>query len=46
MQPMRRLKSGECRIIFALEGDVAPVRLTGKRNDNEIDKALERAWRK
>ncbi len=44
--PMRRLKSGEFRIIFALEGDVVQVRLIGKRNDNEIYKALERAWRK
>ncbi|HKI13788.1 MAG TPA: hypothetical protein VKA12_02035 [Roseiarcus sp.] len=43
---MRRLKSGEFRVIFALEGDVAPVRLIGKRNDNEIYEALERAWRK
>ena len=44
--PMRRLKSGEFRIIFALEGAVVQVRLIGKRNDDEIYKALERAWRK
>ena len=44
--PMRRLKSGEFRIIYALEADVVQVRLIGKRNDDEIDKALERAWRK
>ena len=44
--PMRRLKSGEFRIIFALEGDLVQVRLIGKRNDDEIYKALERAWRK
>ena len=43
---MRRLKSGEFRIIFALEGAVVQVRLTGKRNDDEIYKALARAWRK
>ncbi len=43
---MRRLKSEEFRIIFALEGDVVQVRLIGKRNDNEIYKALERAWKK
>jgi hypothetical protein len=43
---MRRLKSGEFRTIFALEGDVVQVRLIGERNDDEIYKALERAWRK
>jgi mRNA interferase RelE/StbE len=44
--PMRRSKSGEFRIIFALEGDVVQVRLIGKRNDDEIYKSLERVWRK
>jgi mRNA interferase RelE/StbE len=44
--PMRRLKSGEFRIVFAIEDDVVQIRLIGKRNDDEIYKALERGWRK
>jgi mRNA interferase RelE/StbE len=44
--PMRRLKSGEFRIIFAIEADRIQIRLIGKRNDDEIYKALERAWKK
>lgn len=44
--PMRRLKVGEFRVIFALEEDVLQVRLIGKRNDDEVYKALERAWKK
>ena len=44
--PMRRLKSGEFRIIFAIEANVVQIRLIGKRNDDEIYKALERAWKK
>ena len=44
--PMRRLKSEESRIIFAVEADVVQIRLVGKRNDDEIYKALERAWKK
>lgn len=44
--PMRRLKSGEFRIVFAVEADIVQVRLIGKRNDDEIYKALERAWKK
>jgi len=43
---MRRLKSGEFRIIFALEADVVQIRLIGKRKDNESYEALERAWKK
>jgi mRNA interferase RelE/StbE len=43
---MRRLKSGEFRIVFAVEDDVVQIRLIGKRNDDEIYKALERGWRK
>jgi mRNA interferase RelE/StbE len=41
--PMRRLRAGEFRIIFAVEGDVVQVRLIGKRNDDEIYKLLERS---
>jgi len=44
--PMRRLKSGEFRIVFAIEADVIQIRMIGKRNDDEIYKALERAWKK
>ena len=39
-------EGGGIRIIFALEADVIQVRLIGKRNDDEIYKVLERAWRK
>ena len=41
--PMRRLRVGEFRIIFAIEGAVVQVRLIGKRNDDEIYKVLERS---
>jgi mRNA interferase RelE/StbE len=44
--PLRRLKSGEFRIVFAVRADVLQVTLIGKRNDDEIYKALERAWKK
>jgi mRNA interferase RelE/StbE len=41
--PMRRLRAGEFRIIFAVEGEIVQVRLIGKRNDDEIYKALGRS---
>jgi mRNA interferase RelE/StbE len=44
--PLRRLRSGEYRIIYSVEDEVVRVRLIGKRNDDEIYKALERAWKK
>ena len=44
--PMRRLRAGEFRIIYAIVDEVVQVRLIGKRNDDEIYKALERGWRK
>ena len=44
--PMRRLKAGEFRIIFVVEPDLVQIRLIGKRNDDEIYKALERAWKR
>jgi mRNA interferase RelE/StbE len=44
--PLRRAKAGEFRIIFVIEGDAVFVRLIGKRNDDEIYKALTRALRK
>lgn len=44
--PMRRMRSGEYRIIYAVEGGLLQVRLIGKRNDDDIYKALERGWKK
>ena len=44
--PMRRVRAGEFRIIYVAVDDVIQVRLIGKRNDDEIYKALERGWRK
>lgn len=43
--PFRRLKAGEFRIIYMVEEDVVFVRLIGKRDDDEIYKALTRALR-
>lgn len=44
--PMRRMRSGEFRIIYAVADGVLEIRLIGKRNDDDIYKALERAWKK
>lgn len=44
--PMRRLKAGEFRIIFVVDVETVQIRLIGKRNDDEIYKALERAWKR
>ena len=41
--PMRRLRAGEFRIIYAVESETVQVRLIGKRNDDEIYKALGRS---
>ncbi|MGL4438792.1 MAG: type II toxin-antitoxin system RelE family toxin [Bosea sp. (in: a-proteobacteria)] len=43
--PYRRLKAGEFRIIYIVENENVLVRLIGKRNDDEIYKALTRALR-
>jgi mRNA interferase RelE/StbE len=43
--PMRRAKSGEFRIIFVIDGEVLQISLIGKRNDDEIYKALQRSWK-
>ena len=40
--PMRRLKAGEFRFIYAVEGEMIQVRLIGKRNDDEIYRVLGR----
>jgi mRNA interferase RelE/StbE len=42
--PMRRLRAGDFRIVFVVNGDVVEIRLIGKRNDDEIYKALARGW--
>jgi len=44
--PMRRLRAGEYRIVFLVEGDVVQVRFIGKRNDDEVYKTLERSGQK
>jgi mRNA interferase RelE/StbE len=44
--PMRRVRAGEYRIIYALAGDSIEISLIGKRNDDDIYKALERTWKK
>ncbi|MGO9743957.1 MAG: type II toxin-antitoxin system RelE family toxin [Roseiarcus sp.] len=44
--PLRRVKSGEFRIIFRVDSDTVRVSLIGKRNDDDIYKALERTWKK
>jgi len=44
--PMRRLRAGEYRIIYVVDGQILQVRLIGKRNDDEIYKALERGFKK
>ena len=41
--PMRRLRAGEFRVIYVVEGEMIQLRLIGKRNDNEIYKALGRS---
>jgi mRNA interferase RelE/StbE len=43
--PYRRERAGEFRIIYVVEDDTVFVRLIGKRNDDEIYKALQRAMR-
>lgn len=43
--PMRRLKIGEFRAIYVVDGDIIQVRLIGKRNDDDIYRALERMTR-
>lgn len=40
--PMRRLKSGEFRIIFVADSETVQVRLIGKRNDDQVYKMLSR----
>jgi mRNA interferase RelE/StbE len=44
--PMRRIRAGEYRIIYTVDDQTIQVRLIGKRNDDEIYKALERGFKK
>jgi len=44
--PMRRLRAGEYRIVFIVGEGAIQIRLIGKRNDDEIYKALERTGKK
>lgn len=44
--PMRRLRAGEYRIIYTADEQAIQVRLIGKRNDDDIYKALERGFKK
>ena len=44
--PMRRLRAGECRIIYTVDEQTLKVRLIGNRNDDDIYKALERGFKK
>jgi mRNA interferase RelE/StbE len=43
--PYRRIKAGEFRIIYIIEAEKIVVRLIGKRNDDDVYKALQRAMR-
>jgi mRNA-degrading endonuclease RelE of RelBE toxin-antitoxin system len=40
--PLRRVKAGEFRIVFVVEGGALRVRLIAKRNDDEVYKLLRR----
>lgn len=43
--PMRRMRSGEYRVIFRIEAETLFLLLIGRRNDDDIYKALER-WQR
>lgn len=43
--PFRRLKSGEYRIVYVIEGETLFVTLIGKRNDDDIYKQLAKLKR-
>jgi len=40
--PFRRVDVGEYRIVYRVDGDLLKVPLIGKRNDDEIYRALRR----
>jgi mRNA interferase RelE/StbE len=41
--PLRRVRAGEFRIVYAVEGDMLRVRLIAKRNDDEVYRLLKRS---
>ena len=43
--PYRRVDIGEYRIIYRIDGDILKVPLIGKRNDDEVYRALRRLGR-
>jgi mRNA interferase RelE/StbE len=43
--PFRRLKSGEYRVVYFIEGETLFVTLIGKRNDDDIYKQLAKLKR-
>jgi mRNA interferase RelE/StbE len=43
--PWRRLKSGEFRIVYEVDGNTLKIHLIGKRNDDDIYRALQRIWK-
>lgn len=43
--PLRRLKSGEYRVIYEISGDMLNILVIGKRNDDEVYQILKRQLR-
>lgn len=43
--PWRRVKAGEYRVIYHVEGDELLIGLIGKRNDDEVYRLIERFMR-
>ena len=42
--PLRRLRSGDYRIIYFVEGNVLKITLIGKRGDDEVYRRLKRLF--
>ncbi|MDO8521730.1 MAG: type II toxin-antitoxin system RelE/ParE family toxin [bacterium] len=42
--PLRRLQSGDYRIIYFVEGNVLKIPLIGKRGDDEVYRRLKRLF--
>lgn len=40
--PLRRLKAGEFRIVYRLDGEVVQVLVIGRRNDDDVYRMLAR----
>jgi len=43
--PLRRLRSGDYRIIYLVEGNALKIPLIGKRGDDEVYRRLKRLFR-